>query len=69
MSTEPPGTGKAGGPGRPLLGRLSPGSQVLMATGHKHRLVGGLGKGLGPASPVLIARGGPGCQVWDSAGC
>lgn len=37
-----------------MLGRLSPGSQILMATGYKHRLVGGLEKD--PASPFLISR-------------
>ena len=31
-----------------MLGRLSSGSEVLMATGHKHRLVDGLGECLGP---------------------
>lgn len=45
---------KGRGPRQAMLGRLSPGSQILMATGYKHRLVGGLEKD--PASPFLISR-------------
>lgn len=42
------------GPRQALLGRLSPASRILMATGYKHRLVGGLKKD--PASPYIISR-------------
>lgn len=40
-----------------MLGRLNSGSQVLMATRHKHRLVGGLGEGLGPRLSCCHCQG------------